>query len=209
MNTLIFKIIKIEEYGIVFDDSIKVLGDWYYIPFTDSIEQMQDIDYGEFNPNKMNWKKIIFSIGKRLEGVTLIELADDIEKLAQEYSILEYPSNMYSVEVGMPHRGTAFRGYIAGYKANTNKYNEEDILKTWIAGKNHPNHKEPQAEYDKFLKYLKKPVIPTEVELEVEELARAIGKKVDGDGFDKEHISYLIKITNKETNTIIAVNYKI
>lgn len=55
---------------------------------------------------------------------------EEIDKLAIEYSENEYPTNLYTVEVGMPHRGTAFRGYKAGYNKakETYKFTEEDLI---------------------------------------------------------------------------------
>jgi hypothetical protein len=82
-----------------------------------------------------------------------------VEKMAHNYSAKEYPSNLYTVDVGMPARGTAFRGFFEGFKAHqelTKDKNKEVIelltnITEWSSFKEHPIGKQAQRALDILL----------------------------------------------------------
>ena len=200
-----FKIIPIKDYGIVVNKKIKpVVGDYYYDEDSEREWPVTKEMIEQLNEHNILYKlknKIIYSIGKSLDGVPLIELAkpftSDLSK--------KYITGKDTIAVDMRI------GFDIGYEANTNKYSEEDMRKCfqsaiegWYQTKGSYTAKFKGTEND-YLQSLKKQVIPTEVELGME-------------NFVEKTINYhkniwvnnwQVKITNKKTNTIIAVNYKI
>lgn len=71
-------------------------------------------------------KKVIATNNPSLD---IPQVVDEVERTAHEYAKNEYPSSMYSVEIGMPHRGTAFRGFTDGYNKSqeTHPFSQEDV----------------------------------------------------------------------------------
>ena len=175
--TKTFNVIEIEDYGIAVDDFQIKKGDSPCYCYN-SIKNTWDNDiilYQGTMPeyHYIGFKKIIGSIGKRLDGVTLIEL-----KLL--------------------------------------KYSEEDIItaikkaQETILVDLRSEEREHKYTFEEILQSLQKQFIPTEVTLKMEgKLERIGGDKGERfAGGQAGQMFYSPKIHNKETNTIIAVNYK-
>lgn len=130
------KLIKLSDtHYVVVDDSNINEGDWIFYPVTGAF-----LRWDGNTPSRKEDLKITHSTQKlesiynaeaheiedgsfrKIKPLSLQEVEEaingySVEKMADEYAKNEYPSNMYTVEIGMPHRGTAFRGFIEGFKA--------------------------------------------------------------------------------------------
>ncbi len=125
------KLIKLSDtYYIIVDDSEINEGDYFLygssIYCADKGENKDFVYKNGIALSILSCKKITHSTeplaydedgGYYPISVTAISLSEveeaingySVEMMANEYAKNEYPSNMYTVEVGMPHRGTAFR----------------------------------------------------------------------------------------------------
>ena len=130
---------------------------------------------------------IIATISKRLDGVPLIELTDDVEQLWGAFiksDINNGSASSYHVWLKLNN----------GYKAKTNKYSEEDMHKAYY--RNETRFKgEP---FEVFIESLQNSKYPEHVELEMEEITDNV---INFKGHPtKQH--YQVKITDKENNII-------
>ena len=215
MITQTFKVMKIKDYGVVIDKIEIKEGDCIINTNTGSII----LNWGGHGSMEW-WKKIIGSVGKRLDGITLIELVDEVEKLA--CNALGYDYNNW-VNIHCKDVSTIIylevTKWVKGYKANTNKYSKEDMGNLWQFIVNGAKEimlsgSTSVGSFEDYIKSLKKQVIPTEVELEMEGCS-GICNKIAHDYSDEVEVCLSgceeqeVKITNKKTNTITAVNYKI
>lgn len=198
MNTKKYKGIPIEDYGVVVDDTDYKDGDLIISSGLIGIYKNKCLINDETEchlKRKSLAQRIIGSIGKILDGVPLIELADTIMPLARKSAVM----NNYDV-----NNDTYKHGFVMGHKANTNKYSEEELLYKWDIYINSDGDSEYQETLKKeikiFLQSLQKQPIPTEVELEMEHNLDTKQKW--------ELAKWEVKIHNKETNTITALNYK-
>lgn len=208
--TKIFKVIPIEDYGVIVDDSIK--GEkytWVYNTKTNRVYKLSPIDILDITSEKV----IIAFIGKRLDGVPLIELAteeDTVYTEKQAYTIWKAGQEYWKTSGA----SVTFEKLTEGYKANTNKYSEEDMTNAHMTGSisalnwktanieegyNHLNRAE------EYVQSLHKQTIPTEIELEMEIVRHPDEEKL---GVRMKYKKEVAKIHNKETNTITAVSYK-
>ena len=160
----------------------------------------------QFRPIR-EFQKITCSIGKRIEGVPLIEEVDEdtednewkLTDLAREI-FHKYPNDVTSYHIAVK------AGYdLAKAAQSKGQYSEEDVLKACeLAGQraaNANNYSEAamKDEILPFLKSLQPKRIPVSVELEVEIMRSA-------DSFDLSVYSTdRLKITNPETNTITPI----
>lgn len=133
-------IIAVEDYFVVVDKDAGILSSYT----TDGVKvyepsKARDILIKkEVGHLKTKVNKIIATIGKRLEGVPLIELLDNDSELyihAKEYS--EMAVQHINDEQTKLQRQAAYLDFIAGYKAAQSKgtYSEEDLKKAFDAGK--------------------------------------------------------------------------
>ena len=228
--TKTFNVIEIEDYGIAVDDFQIKKGDSPCYCYN-SIKSTWDnniILYQGTMPeyHYIGFKKIIGSIGKRLDGVPLIELVDNVENLVSDYDKSKCP------HFKREHTPQEFYdvfdfAFTKGYKANTNQYSEKDMInflrfflnhkKKEISQKlvdaNVPDNFDVATEVFKLYQPQKQ-IIPTEVELEMETVvdlidrAKQMQERKPGDNCVIRRYIDVVEITNKETNTITAVNYK-
>ena len=207
-----FKVIPVEDYGVVVDEkgTTPVYNGWVYDSDIRRLTTIVTNSWEEQNPHQF---PLIGIIGKRLEGVTLIELADDdiyIYELANK--AMNGGNNLPKGLVEYRSRAVdfAFDKYIEGYKTNTNKYSEEEMRNAMVDAFNKTGSRKEFEKYiDNYIERLQKQPIPTEIELEIVEIMEH-GKR-DAIGvatFNTSSSRYKLVIHNKETNTITAVNYK-
>lgn len=190
-----YKVIKIEDYGVVVD-GLATEHDECYVHHSDkgiTLAQEKTDNHG-----MCSCEKVIATIGKRIDGVPLIELANDIDDKLR-CSCPGY-GNGDTVE-----NSIYIHGWVDGYKANTAKYSEEDIRRAWELGSCYGSAEDnvlPEAirAQNDYLQSLQKQPIPTEIELETF-ISVYKGNGTYGGEFPVIH--------NTETNTITAVNYKI
>lgn len=155
-------------------------------------------DRGEiFAWEKDATSKIIASIGKRIEGVPLIELPDEALRIANMALYGAFPNATKEEEKLYKEI------YANGYRtaSNIKRYTEADIMKAVQFGLNKKGciHKDT---INLYLHSLQK--VPISVELEYELFG------VQEGNFDPFRTAIeILKITNPETNTIIPikVNY--
>ena len=221
MNTQWFKVIPTEDFEVVVDFGthpnngdkfISLYEDESYLDINistvDDFKEWADEDYTD------ECHKVIGSIGKRLAGVPLIELNDKLQEEAKKYAS-QYGDAPELIWFDRKE------GYKAGYKANTNKYSEKELLiaiaKARMSGQGVTNDSD-----NEILKSLQKQFIPTEIELEMESTYKKTDNCIHCKGKVLTYQQYfcqkcgenchevieVVKIHNKETNTITAVNYK-
>ena len=205
-----FKVMPIEGYGVVVDEN-EPNDKAFCLVIENNIGRVCTFLKG------IKWSmpiyRIIGSIGKRLDGVSLIESVDNVEQLA--YSYLYDADEKPHVIINKNHpQYETYRAYKNGYKANTNKYSEEDMadfgqhmIRQFALFINHDDNFAKRM-LPEYLQSLQKQPIPTEVELETEPactFARGlpvrclcIQQKYNGDDCN----NMLVKITDTKTNTI-------
>ena len=196
--TKIYKPILIEDYGFVVDENSNnnATKGLNYNFGTKRFENL-DYDYDKFTSEWKFCKKVIGSIGKRLDGVPLIELLSKAEQLFPKLDVTteEDTINIYKRE---------------GYEANINKYSEEDMRNAVKLGLSLSTMTDEPFTSKKFktlesitveayLQSLQKQPIPTEVELEIQIKSHNTSGQLISKEFPIIH--------NKETDTITAVNY--
>ena len=213
--TKTFKVIPIEDYGVVVDMEPEVKSGDIVIDTDGKIVKLtteHDISNDDY--------KVIGLIGKRLDGVPLIELADELELL---FPYIKNPEADNAI-TNWNYRVFDKR---EGYKANTNKYSEEDIEKViemartlveetrgvknefdieTILGSSDGTYGVSIKYTDKqILQSLQKQPMPTEVELEME-YSDAGENWFENVKHPKTFKYSRFKNHNEETNTITALN---
>lgn len=124
-------IIEIEGGWVVVDNiTPRDIADFWYLPDgawaiaknTNQLVQQKGIKYD------VRWHdRIVCSIGKRIEGVPLIELPDEAKQLA----LKEYPVNVQWRDDFNDYADENFEarlGFEEGYKANPKQYTEADMI---------------------------------------------------------------------------------
>ena len=120
---------------------------------------------------------------------------DDVEKLADDYVRNETDKTIQLISK---------YSYKDGYKQAKSEtmFSEEDLMLAFYEGrgKSAGSSHMRTFKYHSFEDYIQSLTKPKEYEfvVEMEELAKATGKAVDHDGFDKEHIKYQPKIINNK-----------
>ena len=189
-----FKVIPIQNYDVVVEDH-RIENPTTNDTILDEYNQVgKFVDLSHLGLGYGNFRKVIGSIGKRLDGVPLIELVNNTMILARESAV----KNNYDIG-----DDTYKHGFVNGHKTNTNKYSEAQIKAAIIVGAGNPNMTNKNV--DDYLQSLQKQPIPTEVELECEFYC-STGRKCDEKGSNCKNAEYRIKITNKETNIVTPIN---
>lgn len=105
-----------------------------------------------------NCKKLVAHLplnnAPKLKGVPLlpeIVVEDDVEKLAESYA--DFSNDYISMSFGTKFNETSKRDFIAGYKAATKRYSEEDLRKSFEAGMYFVG--EDKGSYEEFIQSLK------------------------------------------------------
>ena len=202
--TKTYKVIPIEDDGVVVDDN-EPNDKAFCLVIENNIGRV--CTYLKGIKWSMPIYRVIGTIGKRLDGIPLIELADTIMPLAKKSAVM----NNYDV-----NNDTYKHGFVMGHKANTNKYSEEDMIKCFLSarefhsqdgivdinivlsykGADNSDLEPVFITGQDYVQSLQKQSIPTEVELETEMIGNP-------------HVWEDVPIVqNKETNTITALNYK-
>jgi len=200
------ELIKINnnKYVIVDEEAGIKEGDTVYQWISESI--IEKIDFGVMD----SWK-IIATINHKLEGIPEIVVENEVEKLADDYSMKERKSKWGDI---------VRNAFNAGYKAAQQKYyfTEEDLrellLECWntarsdlFVGFPKTSNNKTWNIFTKIIQSLKQPKEIESVELEYEEL----GGDNKTNSFGKKQIYYQqLKIHNKELNQIkpVKINYK-
>ena len=191
-----FKVIPIQNYDVVVEDH-RIENPTTNDTILDEYNQVgKFVDLSHLGLGYGNFRKVIGSIGKRLDGVPLIELVNNTMILARESAV----KNNYDIG-----DDTYKHGFVNGHKTNTNKYSEAQIKAAIIVGAGNPNMTNKNV--DDYLQSLQKQPIPTEIELEIVEIMEH-GKR-DAIGvatFNTSSSRYKLVIHNKETNTVTPIN---
>jgi len=180
------------------------------------VDDSTDVKEGDYGLSKLKevvligkkynfnlYTKIIASSFFISKDIPMFVVEDEVEKMAKlhakkvwgVYQDDIHPDVMITDTLGEISQ----KDFIAGYKAAQEKgvYSEEDIrnaIKLTLE-----DAKKSVIWSDTYHNHLSDNIIESlnqeSIEFEMEELARALGKAVDHDGFDKEHIGYIIKTT--------------
>lgn len=207
-----FKVIPVEDYGIVVNKTAK--SRYVYHPVHSIAEGIRDIQQEKLftfeDHVAKNWLPIIATIGRRIEDIPLIELPDEKQAwIRQTLRGINAPASDDALKIKL------LEGLWEA--ANPNKYSEEELLLNFYVHLYYSNPDPEGSDHEKnrpiiqeYLKSLQKKSIPTEVELEMEgSIQRVGGTREEGyAGGQAEEMVYAVKITNKETNIITALNYK-
>jgi hypothetical protein len=226
-----FPVLPVEDYMVVIDKDAELkTGDYLPIKYKTGEYKLHTVlkennqgwaDYskstghipislanGAMYAHSKDYNKVIATIGKRIEGIPLIELPDEVEQLAL------YEAGYTSTEAmkGDDDAERTFESFKKGYKAAQSKgqYSEEDIRKAVDVGlslstvTDEPfTSKKFKITKESFVQIaLNNKRIPTSVTLEMDDWR--------GDGEDPEignHATHLVfpHIHNPETNTIIPL----
>ncbi len=219
-----YKVIKIEDYYVVVDDSITkgFKNQWVvetHLPYN-TICQLS----GDWDLTRCGYKDklVITTIGKRIGELPLIEIPDEVQQLSTIWNntkeekhnrnwnaeqFLNYRLKRYLKEDAnteyilqatklmiAAEKGFAFRD---GYKAATKKYSEEDMTQAVLIGARNPkNPKQAARDLHAYKQsVVNKPITSVELELELAKHPSIIGVTLP---------NYILKVS--ETNTITPVN---
>lgn len=229
MNTKKFDVISVEDYGVVVDSISDKVGILCYHPF-------QPYLFHSTETNKKVWSEcrtIVATIGKRIEGLPLIELPDmtfDWRNFLLQKA--EQNNIMDSCGISQVSLGTAEWACRQLAAQSKGVYSEEDMRNAWSAGCNATASRWGQCvaiaqgledpkregyksinlaeEKEKYIQSLQKNKLPIAVGLEMEKLFDhdKKGKTHTTDENEAYHgapFIWQVKITNPETNTIKPV----
>lgn len=198
-----FKIIN-NQY--VIDEENKPINNDWYLRLIPNTPYQVDKHYVSYRDDK----KLIATINTKIEGVPVIVVEDEVEKLANK-EFHEWRADKIVVPVN--HRNPFVLGFIKGYKASeqTHPYSEEDLRKAFQAGVVYgykptiPNDNNALCEED-YIQSLKQSKQIESVELEMEDCELTDCKSTCSSRCQFPHI----KIHNQSTQEIIPVkvNYK-
>jgi hypothetical protein len=193
--TKIFNLIPVEDYAVIIYNPPEEQGDWVI-----NIENKKIGQIGK------SWdsleRKIIATIGKRIEGIPLIELPDDkFQPIRQAAEAWEKTKDRIDKSVD---NKTANIYWMSGYMtAQRGTFSEEDIKKGVATGIQDWQQRKEQTVGGLFsdimsvILSLQQKKLPIQVELEIELYLPHPGLSAR-----KERI----KTTNPETNTITPIN---
>jgi hypothetical protein len=178
------KIIKTDNYLVVVDDSEIKVGDWYYLPRTNSVYECKE------DPTELNLERRVgvsnvivhhpLNGAPHLDGVDLLPPLEDenelleidyLERLEERRNIAlnfkgqvagRHPDNFTKSE--MYHMS---RGYVEGYQDARKKYQftEEDIDKAYWAGMKFVG--EDKGSYKEFIQSLQQLKLPIAFKCEI------------------------------------------
>ena len=167
-----FRIIETPEYYLAVNDEEIKKGDYVYqVNFEKTNTQViQCIRYfqakiaNDKNGSFTKLKIIAYQPkgnAKELDLPLLPEMvvADNVEKLAEEYA--DFSNDYIPISFGGKFNETSKRDFIAGYKAATKVYSEEDLRKAYGRGFNHRDFESvDDKSWKKFTESLKQPKTP-------------------------------------------------